>query len=72
MIKAFTYGEATVMNPIDYGQLILAAIFGFIFFSELPQVWTWAGAAVIVASTLYILFREAAVKNEPPPPPVKE
>jgi len=71
MIKAFTYGEATVMNPIDYLQILLAAVFGFWLFDEVPTVWTGVGAAVIIGSTLYILFREAAL-NKPPPPPVKE
>ncbi|MDX2143602.1 MAG: DMT family transporter [Rhodospirillaceae bacterium] len=71
MIQAFTHGEATVMNPIDYLQILLAALFGFWLFDEVPSVWTGVGAVVIIASTLYILFREAALKL-PPPPPVKE
>jgi drug/metabolite transporter (DMT)-like permease len=71
MIKAFTHGEATVMNPIDYLQILLAAVFGFWLFDEVPTVWTGIGAAVIIGSTLYILLREAAL-NKPPPPPVKE
>ena len=71
MIKAFTYGEATVMNPIDYLQILLAALTGFWLFHEVPSIWTGIGAAVIIISTLYILFREAAL-NKPPPPPVKE
>jgi drug/metabolite transporter (DMT)-like permease len=71
MIQAFTHGEATVMNPIDYLQILLAALFGFWLFDEVPSVWTGVGAAVIIASTLYILLREAAL-NKPPPPPVKE
>jgi drug/metabolite transporter (DMT)-like permease len=71
MIKAFTYGEATVMNPIDYLQILLAAGLGFWLFKEVPSIWTAVGAIVIVASTLYILFREAAL-NKPLPPPLKE
>lgn len=71
MIKAFTYGEATVMNPIDYLQILLAAVAGYFVFNEVPTIWTGVGATVIVASTLYILLREAALKK-PPPPPVAE
>ena len=71
MIKAFTHGEATVMNPIDYLQILLAAAMGFWLFNEVPSIWTGVGAVVIIVSTLYILFREAAL-NKPPPPPVKE
>ncbi|MBL8644369.1 MAG: DMT family transporter [Rhodospirillaceae bacterium] len=71
MIKAFTHGEATVMNPIDYLQILLAALFGFMLFDEIPNIWTGIGAVVIIASTLYILLREAALQK-PPPPPMKE
>ncbi len=71
MIKAFTYGEATVMNPIDYLQILLAALFGFWLFGEVPSIWTGVGAIVIIASTMYILLREARLQK-PPPPPVKE
>lgn len=67
-IRAFAVGEATVMNPIDYIQILLAAGLGYMFFSEVPSIWTGVGAIVIVASTLYILFREARVKKLPPPP----
>jgi len=71
MIKAFTHGEATVMNPIDYLQILLAAVTGFWLFHEVPSIWTGVGAVVIIVSTLYILLREAAL-NKPPLPPVKE
>jgi drug/metabolite transporter (DMT)-like permease len=72
LIQAFTYGEATVMNPIDYGQLVLAAAFGYLVFSEVPTIWTVLGAVVIVSSTLYILLREARVSNKPPPVLIQE
>ncbi len=71
MIKAFTHGEATVMNPIDYLQILLAAVTGFFIFHEVPSMWTGVGAGIIIISTLYILLREAALKK-PPPPLVKE
>jgi len=75
LIRAFFYGEATVMNPIDYLQILIATTAGFFLFSELPSLWTFAGAGVIVAATLYILFREAKVQvdpDEPVIPPLKE
>ena len=72
LIKAFTYGEATVMNPIDYSQLILAALFGYFFFSEVPDIWAAVGALVIASSTLYILIRAARVNATPPTPVIQE
>lgn len=69
LIKALSIGEATVMNPIDYSQIVIAALFGYFLFSEMPTVWTVAGAVVIAVSTLYILFRDAEVKQIKMPPP---
>ena len=59
MIKAYQYGRASVVGPFDYGQLIGAALVGFLWFGEVVDLWTWLGAALIVASGLYIARREA-------------
>jgi drug/metabolite transporter (DMT)-like permease len=68
-IQAFAIGEATIMSPIDYVQIILGSAAGFFLFSERPGIETFIGAAVIVASTLYIVMRGARVQAAPPPPP---
>ena len=59
VIKAYQYGRASVVGPFDYGQLIGAAVIGFVWFAEVIDLWTWLGAAMIVASGLYIARREA-------------
>jgi drug/metabolite transporter (DMT)-like permease len=51
-------GDASAMAPIDYTRLIFAAVIGYAVFNEIPTVWTWAGAGVVVASTLFITLRE--------------
>jgi drug/metabolite transporter (DMT)-like permease len=58
-IRSFRAGEASAVAPFDYLRLIFAALAGLAVFAELPTVWTLAGAAVIVLSTLYIARREA-------------
>ena len=58
-IKAFRAGEASAVAPFDYSRLLFTGIIGLIFFAEVPDVWTIAGAALIVASTIYIARREA-------------
>lgn len=58
-IRAFRAGEASAVVPFDYLRLPFAGLVGWLFFAELPTGWTLAGAAVIVASTLYIMQREA-------------
>ena len=65
-IRSFRAGEASVVAPFDYLRLPMAATIGFIGFAELPTLWTFIGAGVIVASTLYIAHREAQMKRKPP------
>jgi drug/metabolite transporter (DMT)-like permease len=57
-IKGMQIGDAGAMAPIDYTRLVFTAVTGFFLFNEVPGVWTIAGAAVVVASTLFITFRE--------------
>ncbi|MBM3502934.1 MAG: DMT family transporter [Alphaproteobacteria bacterium] len=68
MIRSLQAGEATLVGPIEYLRIITAAFFGFVFFSEVPTWWTAAGAAIIVASTGYITWREARLGRQRPPP----
>jgi drug/metabolite transporter (DMT)-like permease len=57
-IKGMSIGDAGAMAPIDYIRLVFATAAGFFLFSEVPGVWTLAGAGVVVASTLFITWRE--------------
>jgi drug/metabolite transporter (DMT)-like permease len=67
LVKALSMAESTAMAPVDYTQIIIAAIFGYMLFGEMPTVWTALGAAVIATATLYIVFREARLKRTLPP-----
>ena len=58
IIEALRTGEASVVAPIRYTALLWAALLGFIVWGELPEIWLWAGAAVIVASSLYMIRAE--------------
>jgi drug/metabolite transporter (DMT)-like permease len=59
--RAFAATEASAVLPFDYLRLPLVALYGFLLFGEIPDLWTWAGAGVIVAANLYIAQREAAL-----------
>ena len=59
--RALATAEASAVMPFDYLRLIFFAAAGYAFFGEVPDRWTLAGAAVIVASSIYIMRREAAV-----------
>ena len=58
VIKALQYAAAAITAPFIYGQLIGATILGYIFFGDFPDSWTWVGAAIIVASGVYVAYRE--------------
>jgi drug/metabolite transporter (DMT)-like permease len=58
-IQAFKVGEAAAIAPMEYVRLLYAGLIGIIFFSEIPTVWTLSGAAIIIASTLYTMHRNA-------------
>lgn len=55
---AYSQAPAAVVSPFNYTQLIGAAALGFLVFNETPDEWTWIGAMVIIASGLYIGYRE--------------
>lgn len=58
MVGAFQVAEASALAPVDYVRLIFAVIAGYVIFDELPDLWTWAGAAVILGSVAYAAHRE--------------
>lgn len=58
-IKGMAIGDAAAMAPIDYTRLVFTVIVGFTLFQEIPSAWTIAGAGVVVASTLFITWRES-------------
>jgi drug/metabolite transporter (DMT)-like permease len=63
LILAHDRAPASVLSPFMYTQLLWAVIFGYLVFSNVPNHWTLAGAAVVVASGLYLLYREQKVRG---------
>lgn len=57
-IRAYRAGEASAVAPFDYLRLLFAGVAGFMMFAESPDLWTLAGAAIIVISAVYIARRE--------------
>lgn len=60
-IRGFRAGEATAVAPFDYSRLLFAGVLGYAIWGDVPTTYTLAGACLIVASTLYIARREAAL-----------
>lgn len=66
VISAYRLGEAVVIAPMQYSQIIWAAVFGYAVFGEAPDMNTLLGAGVIIASGLYIVLREDNVSETKP------
>ncbi len=58
---AYTKADASAVVPFDYTRLPFVAVIAYVLFGEVPDLWTWVGAAVIAASAIYIARREAQV-----------
>jgi drug/metabolite transporter (DMT)-like permease len=58
MTSALRWAPVAVLMPMDYSAIVWAALLGWLLWNALPIASTWMGAALIVASGLYILLRE--------------
>lgn len=59
VITAYREGEAAIIAPMQYSQIIWATIFGLWFFDETLDQATLIGAGIIISSGLYIVLRES-------------
>ena len=60
-IKAFRAAPVGVVAPFQYTELLCAAVIGYLVWNEMPDAHVWTGAALVVLSGLYIIWREAHV-----------
>jgi drug/metabolite transporter (DMT)-like permease len=58
LIAGHRMAPASVLSPFIYTQLIWVVILGYVVFDHVPTGWTMAGAAIVIASGLYLLYRE--------------
>jgi drug/metabolite transporter (DMT)-like permease len=58
MLRAFRYGEISMLAPLEYTSLIWAAGLGFLIWGEVPDWSIWVGAVILVGCSLYIARHE--------------
>ena len=58
LTEAFRRGEASLIAPLEYTALVWGVALDLALWSVLPDGVTWIGAAIIVASGIYLLRRE--------------
>jgi drug/metabolite transporter (DMT)-like permease len=58
LVKAYEHGEAGLLAPLAYSEMIMAVVVGYVGFGDLPDRWTVVGVAVLIAAAIYIAWRE--------------
>ncbi|NQV57633.1 MAG: DMT family transporter [Rhodospirillales bacterium] len=58
--QAYKLGEVTALEPVIFTRLIWAAAIGFFAFSEVPGLWSWVGAGVIICGAMLLMRSETA------------
>lgn len=58
MTRAYTLAPAAVVAPFDYTHMLWAVLLGWYLWGDFPGLQVWIGCAIVVASGLYILYRE--------------
>lgn len=62
IVSAMRAGEISFVTPFRYSRILFALIIGISIFGERPDALTLTGAAIVVASGLYTLWRERNVR----------
>ena len=61
--QSFRLGEASIIAPIMYSMIIWTMLFDYLFWNKLPTWNVITGAAIIISSNLFILYRETKTKK---------
>lgn len=67
--RAWRLAPAAVLAPFDYTSIVLAVLFGYLWFQEEPSWTVWYGLPLVIGSGLYILHRERIRARERAPVP---
>ena len=60
---AYSYAPAKEISVFDYSQVVFAALFGFIFFREIPDTWSFLGYVIIIATAVVKWYYNLNVKE---------
>ncbi len=62
LTAAYRRTEASILAPFDYTAMSWAVLFGYLIWNELPGLNIWIGVAIVIASGVYIIYREAELR----------
>ena len=69
LTRALKIAETSMVMPFDFLRMPAAAVAGYILFAETIDVWSWVGAAIVFAATIYITRHEMTAARKAPEPP---
>ncbi len=64
LTEATRIGEISVVTPFRYSRLVFSTIVGILVFAEFPDLYTLAGACIIIATGLYTIMRERSRRRQ--------
>ena len=67
LVLAYARAPAVTLSPFIYSQIVWMLVLGYILFGDLPDPWTLVGSGIVIASGLYLLYRERIRSQEPDP-----
>ena len=62
IVMVMRVGDIGFVAPFRYMALLWALLFGWVLFGSLPDGWTLIGAAIVVATGIYTLWRERKLR----------
>lgn len=66
LIKAFSLADASFLAPFSYLNVFFNTIWGFLFFYEIPSIYTVVGASIIISAGVYVWYRENKAEKHAP------
>ena len=66
LMRSLNLADVSALEPVNFTRLIWGALFGFLFFQETPDLYTWIGGLMIISATSYVAHRESKLKNVKP------
>ena len=58
LTESYRHADTSTIAPFDYTSVILSVVIGITVFSEFPSMPTVVGSVIVVASGLFIIWRE--------------
>jgi len=64
LMKSLSLADVSALEPVNFTRLVWGALFGFWFFNEVPDLYTWVGGFMIISATSYVAHREALIRKK--------